>query len=99
MVKRIVMMEFEPEKEALFLDIFEQVKTEVRHQKGCEGLELLRSSVNEERLIWTISLWQTAEDLENYRNSPLFQKTWASVKPLFASKARAWTLTTIQTLS
>ena len=80
------------------MDIFDQAKTEIRAQKGCMGLELLRSSTKEEMLIWTISLWQSTGDLESYRSSPLFQKTWAAVKPLFAAKTKAWTLTSIQIL-
>lgn len=95
MVKRIVMMELKPGTQHLFHDIFTIVKEEIRSQKGCLGLELLRSTNKEETGIWTISLWQSVDDLETYRASPLFQKTWADVKPLFASKANAWTLTTL----
>jgi len=29
----------------------------------------------------------------------LFKKTWSEVKPLFSGKARAWTLTSIETLA
>ncbi len=95
MVKRIVLLDLMPGTEDLFLDIFEQVKMEIRSQKGCLGLELLRSSTKVDTSFWTISLWQSVDDLETYRTSPLFQKTWASVKPLFAHKAKAWTLTSI----
>jgi autoinducer 2-degrading protein len=92
-------MELKPGKEALFLDIFDQVKSDIRSQKGCMGIELLRSHINEVTSLWTISSWQSEEDLESYRASPLFEKTWASVKPLFSDKARAWTLTSIETLT
>jgi len=99
MIKRIVLMELKPGNEAIFLDIFDQVKSEIRTQKGCMGIELLRSNMNEKISLWTISSWQSEEDLETYRSSSLFQKTWASVKPLFSDKARAWTLTSIETLT
>jgi len=99
MIKRIVLMELKPGNEAIFLDIFDQVKSEIRTQKGCMGIELLRSNMNEKTSLWTISSWQSEEDLETYRSSSLFQKTWASVKPLFSDKARAWTLTSIETLT
>ena len=99
MIKRIVLMELKPGNEAIFLDIFDQVKSEIRTQKGCIGIELLRSNMNEKTSLWTISSWQSEEDLETYRSSSLFQKTWASVKPLFSDKARAWTLTSIETLT
>ena len=98
MIKRIVLMELTPGNEALFLDIFDRVKSEIRSQKGCMGIELLRSNINERTSLWTISSWDSEQDLESYRSSPLFQKTWASVKPLFSDKARAWTLTSIEML-
>ena len=91
-------MELKPDSEALFLAIFEHAKEDIRAQKGCLGIELLRGTIKEEMLIWTISLWQTPEDLDLYRSSPLFKKTWAAVKPLFAARAQAWTLTSIEVL-
>ena len=99
MIKRIVMMELLPGREGLFLDIFEQVKMDIRAQKGCLGLEVLQSSQNGHVSVWTISLWESELDLDLYRSSPLFKQTWSSVKPLFSDKARAWTLTSIETLS
>jgi heme-degrading monooxygenase HmoA len=98
MIKRIVMMPLLPGKEALFLDIFDQAKTEIRGQRGCLGVELLKSEGDEGISIWTISLWDSPDDLEAYRSSSLFRKTWASVKPLFRAKAMAWTLTAIDLL-
>lgn len=91
-------MELLPGTENRFIDIFEAVKHDIRSQSGCMGLELLRSSDKEENSLFTISLWQSADDLETYRSSALFQKTWADVKPLFSSRARAWTLTSIDLL-
>lgn len=98
MIKRIVVMEMFPEQETAFLDIFKEVRTQIRSMQGCLGLELLRSRQEDTIGIWTISLWESEADLEHYRTSELFKKTWSSVKPLFASKARAWTLTTIDAL-
>jgi hypothetical protein len=98
MIKRIVMMELLPGKEALFLDIFEDVKKEIRAQAGCEGLEVLRSEQDGHISVWTISYWHSADDLNAYRSSDLFKKTWSAVKPLFSGKARAWTLTPIESL-
>jgi quinol monooxygenase YgiN len=98
MIKRIVMMELLPEKESLFLDIFEGVKTDIRSREGCLDLEVLRNEQNGIISVWTISLWTSPEALEQYRSSELFQKTWAAVKPLFSSRAHAWTLTLIEKL-
>jgi heme-degrading monooxygenase HmoA len=99
MIKRIVMMGLLPGREALFLNIFEDVKKQIRNQNGCMGLEVLKSDHNGELSIWTISLWQSEEALERYRNSVLFQKTWAAVKPLFSARPQAWTLTSIEKIS
>ena len=99
MIKRIVKMELLPENEALFISIFDSAKKQIRNQTGCEGVELLRSPAGDHLNIWTISLWHSEEDLNNYRYSELFVKTWSTVKPLFCGKTRAWTLTSIETLS
>ena|SRR5688572_27731026 len=98
MVKRIVMLQLLPGTEDRFMNIFNITKDEIRSQKGCLSLEILRSSNKTDSSIWTISLWQSADDLETYRASSLFQKTWADVKPLFAEKAMAWTLSSIELL-
>lgn len=98
MIKRIVLMEIEPGKEAIFLDIFEGVKNQIRSSKGCMGFELLQSMHKGKTILWTISEWQSEADLEAYRTSGLFQKTWSAVKPLFSDKARAWTLNQIENL-
>jgi len=95
MVKRIVMMNLLPGTEGQFLEKFETVRKEIRNQRGCKGLELLRGSEKEETSFCTISLWLSVDDLETYRASPLFQKTWAEVRPLFSNKARVWTLDSI----
>lgn len=96
MIKRIVMMQLLPEKEALFLDIFEEVKMDIRNREGCVDLEVLRSEHDGIISVWTISLWTSEDALNQYRSSALFQKTWAAVKPLFSGKAHAWTLTLIE---
>jgi heme-degrading monooxygenase HmoA len=92
------MMDLKPQTEDRFLEIFNEVKEEIRNQEGCMGLELLTNIQGGNTLLWTISIWQSVNDLETYRNSPLFRKTWSEVKPFFASKARAWTLDSIQHL-
>ncbi len=92
-------MDLLPGTEDIFLGIFALVKNEIRSQKGCMGLELLRGSHEGQLSLWTISLWQSIDELETYRTSALFQKTWAQVKPLFSAKAKAWTLSPIDTIT
>ena len=98
MIKRIVVMHLMPGKVEQFIEIFEHIKQEVRNQQGCLSLELLRSAHPEESNVCTLSLWQSANDLETYRASALFRKTWDQVKPLFDAKAQAWTFTTVEAL-
>ncbi len=98
MIKRIVMMEVLPEQEAVFINIFDNVKQQIRKQSGCCGLEVLRSAAKNRVNIWTISLWESEADLNNYRSSDLFEQAWAAVKPLFSAKTKAWTLNPIEAI-
>jgi autoinducer 2-degrading protein len=52
---------------------------------------LLRD-LNDERIMMTYSIWTGPERLEAYRQSELFQQTWAKTKVLFADKPQAWSL-------
>lgn len=42
--------------------------------------------------MFTLSHWESEENLEQYRQSELFKSTWAKTKVLFREKAQAWTL-------
>lgn len=56
---------------------------------GCKRLELLHD-IGEPGIFFTHSEWETAEDLEAYRNSAVFADVWPVVKALFAARAEAW---------
>jgi heme-degrading monooxygenase HmoA len=99
MIKRIVIMEVRPGQEAPFFEAFEQVKNEIRAQAGCLALEVLQGRRHDHITLCTISLWEDEKSLEHYRSSDLFKSTWSTVKPLFAVKAQAWTLTPIESLA
>jgi len=92
-------MEVQPGKEAAFFETFEQVKSAIRSQEGCLSLEVLQGKRHGHVTLCTISLWMNEESLEQYRASELFKNTWSAVKPLFAHKAQAWTLTPIESIS
>jgi quinol monooxygenase YgiN len=98
MIKRIVIMEVRPGQEDTFFNTFEEVKKQIRSQPGCLSLEVLQGHHHDHVTLCTISLWKDVPALEDYRRSTLFKQTWATVKPLFAGKAQAWTLTPIETL-
>lgn len=97
MFTRIVKMEFEKENIPAFLSNFEEVKKKIRNSPGCCFLELYRDK-NNEAIFFTYSRWEDEDDLENYRNSPLFKEVWSQTKPLFRKRAEAWSVDTLVSL-
>jgi quinol monooxygenase YgiN len=89
---RIVKMTFKEEYVETFLHIFEERKERIASFPGCSSLELLR----EENIFFTYSKWDDAASLERYRESELFQSTWALVKQLFGDKPEAWSVRKVE---
>lgn len=94
MFTRIVKMEFEAENIPAFLVNFEHVKEKIRNFPGCTFLELY-NDINNKTIFFTYSRWNDETDLENYRNSKLFQEVWGITKPMFKTKAEAWSVDTL----
>ena len=90
-------MEFQEDKIASFLANFEAVKHNIRHFKGCLHLELWRDK-HRPTIFFTYSKWERESDLENYRTSDIFKSVWATTKPMFRSKAKAWSINTLYSL-
>ncbi len=84
-------MAFKPEKVQEFLEVFYQSKNKIANFPGCLALALYRD-VDFDNVFYTVSLWRNTNDLENYRNSELFQKTWLQTKVLFNEKPLAFSL-------
>ena len=83
-------MTFRPEGRVPFVEqVFEQSKAQIRAFPGCRHMELLRATADTDTL-FTLSYWDSAAHLEQYRQSALFQDTWAKTKALFAQKAESW---------
>lgn len=97
MFTRIVKMEFETENIPAFLANFELVKHKIRGFPGCYHLDLLRDKADE-TIFFTYSKWEHPDDLEKYRKSELFKGVWATTKPMFRSKAQAWSVSTNEVL-
>ena len=95
MIDRLVKLTIHPAKESEFMDNFNRVKTMIRQSKGCLRLELLAVKATP-GVLFTYSQWENEECLNMYLNSELFKSTWIQVKPMFASKAEAWTLEKLQ---
>ena len=91
MLVRIVKMHFNVNFVEDFKTLFNNVKSLITKADGCIEVKLLQHET-EPSIFFTISKWQNAEALENYRKSEIFTETWAKVKPNFASKAEAWSL-------
>ena len=89
MIVRIVKMSFIPEKVTEFLNVFNQHSSAIANAEGCIDLQLIQN--NNSATFFTISKWQSEQDLENYRQSELFAIVWPQTKALFNQKAEAWT--------
>lgn len=91
MITRIVQMTFDPAKVQDFITVFEASKHFIAGFPGCHRLEL-HHQADQPNVFYTISRWESEDDLQNYRSSELFSTTWAKTKVLFAGKPQAWTL-------
>ena len=91
MLVRVVKMQFNSDFIAEFKILFKAVNEKIASFEGCKGVKLLQHET-EQNIFFTISNWESAQHLENYRNSELFKTTWAKVKPNFSAKAEAWSL-------
>ena len=88
---RIVKMSFHEHNVTAFLENFEQVKSKIRNAQGNRLLELYRDKNNPD-IFFTYSYWESEQDLENYRNSELFNEVWNFTKKLFNDKPEAWSV-------
>lgn len=84
-------MHFKAENVEAFLKIFEENKEAIRHFPGCTHLELLKDA-SHENVFTTLSHWNEASDLEEYRKSAFFKGVWAQVKVLFSENPQAFSL-------
>ena len=91
MIKRIVKMEFKPENVSAFVNIFKTNKDIITTFDGCHSVELLRD-INTQNIFFTYSIWDSESSLNKYRESNTFKDIWSKTKPLFSSKAKAWSV-------
>jgi heme-degrading monooxygenase HmoA len=89
MIIRIVKMTFRPETIDDFRMVFQHSAEHIRAFPGNCGLQLLQCTENN-TTFFTYSLWDNDAALQAYRNSPLFETTWAKTKVLFGDKPEAW---------
>jgi len=91
MLIRIVKLHFQDDKIDDFLAFFETVKHRVNEFPGCLGMKLLRD-INTPTIVMTYSHWEDEQSLDNYRLSETFGEIWPSIKPWFAEKPEAWSV-------
>lgn len=94
---RIVKMSFHQENISKFLENFDLMKEKIRNAEGNRYLELYQDK-NNPCIFFTYSFWETEQDLENYRQSTLFDEVWTFTKKLFNNKPEAWSVDKIATL-
>lgn len=95
MITRIVKLSFHLENISAFKTIFEANKTKISMQKGCMQLEAFQDIENP-RIFFTHSKWNSEKDLNAYRNSELFEEIWKETKKLFNDKPNVWTTKTLK---
>jgi quinol monooxygenase YgiN len=95
MIVRIVKMKFKPGNAEEFKKIFHASKKKIRDFRGCIFLELLQD-LNDENLFMTYSVWSSEKDLNRYRESELFQETWAKAKAMFAEEPVAYSMDRVE---
>ena len=91
MLTRIVKMTFEPENIPSFERLFKASQQGIRAFPGCVHVKLLQD-INDPRIFFTHSQWETEAALEAYRESEFFKGVWGQTRTLFAERAKAWSL-------
>ncbi len=96
MIHRIVKMTFKPNEVDNFIDLFENTKDKILNREGCCSLKLIKD-INSS-ILFTYSIWETDQHLNDYRNSELFEDTWSKTKILFSEKPEAWSTNQLYSL-
>ena len=97
MLARVVRMTFRKEAVGDFLQNFNTHKEKIRNFPGCRHLELWQDE-NFNNIFITYSIWDSEEELEQYRDSELFKSVWSYTKTLFSDKPTAFSAKKINEL-
>lgn len=84
-------MTFTEDRIVEFESFFNQIKSKVAAQPGCNGVKLLKQ-VGNTGVFFTYSTWDSEADLNNYRSTETFGMIWPKVKAWFADKPDAWSV-------
>ena len=98
-IQRIVRLHFKEGKEKVFLnEILPKQKHFTRSFQGCNRLELWQD-VDNEQIVYSFSLWDSVEDLNNYRYSDQFRAFWKATKQHFKEPAQAFSAQQIEVVN
>jgi hypothetical protein len=90
-ILRIVRMQFRPDAVAEFDALFTAYSDRIAAAAGCAAVACMPDADGTAGRT-TLSVWRSAEDLENYRQSALFRDVWSKTKPGFSAPPEAWSL-------
>lgn len=89
MITRIVKMVFQEDKTDIFKEFSKTIVNKIASSKGCHKVNILQDK-NNKNTFFSYSLWDSEDDLNNYRSSELFIDIWSKTKVMFADKPLAW---------
>ena len=92
MIIRIVKMTFHVDRIEEVKKFLSLVRDKIQNFPGCHYLDILQDLDNR-NVFFSYSLWDSDQDLYNYRNSDFFKQTWSTAKKWFSEKPLAWSLT------
>ena len=87
-------MTFRPGTEPDFKAVFTASAPVICSFEGCIEMNIF-NDVAAPNVYFTISKWDSEEALNNYRKSDFFKGVWTQTKALFANKAEAWSLSSL----
>jgi quinol monooxygenase YgiN len=91
MIRRIVRLEFDPDRVEEFKTFFAQNRHLISAFPGCISLDLFADADNG-NVYYSFSIWENKEALEKYRDSETFKTLWTFAKARFSAKPQAFSL-------
>ncbi len=91
MITRIVKLTFQEDKVDTFVKFFEKNERKILDQEGCISLQL-KKDADHANILFTLSQWDSEDDLSNYKDSDYFKMIWPQVKEWFKEPAETHTL-------
>jgi len=91
MIRRIVKLSIKDDEISAFKKLFQDNQHIIMSFDGCNHAELWQDK-NQPNTFFTYSLWDSENDLDNYRHSEIFKGIWTETKKKFNDKPKAWSL-------